>query len=559
LNDIHANPLSARHNVVLGLLLALAAAAWAVLVYNSAVLDTGLTIASSTMGMDAPLFLALWVIMMVAMMLPSATPMVLGFYRMQAFQQRHRADTLVSTCVFVAAYILMWTLAGVAAYAGALATNIVAAHAALTPATAARLGGVLLVAAGAYQLTPIKNLCLSKCRTPTTFIITPARGDGAAGALRLGLLHGAYCLGCCWALFVILFPLGMSSVEVMAAVTLVIVAEKTLPWPRLTPYAVAVALVLYGALVIASPRLLPTYDERRRRPALAEMQMKSPGSTNESRSPPLRNGTPLRERGAWEYRWQILLIVTAVSAQIALLIALRHERRRRIHAEVDTATIAHQLRQPLSAILANSEAAAALLTSSTTDLTELREILNDIQRDDERAIGLISRLRRRLKKGPFERTSNNLNELVQETIELLSRLARSQDFELRSELMSGELRIHADRVQIQEVIVNLIVNAMDAMSAVSPAKRRITVSTTRVDHFAEVAVADNGPGIPVDKAEMVFEPFFTTKLQGMGMGLSVARTIIEAHGGLIWTNNQIGAGAVFHIRLPLSNTAGTPS
>jgi signal transduction histidine kinase len=160
-----------------------------------------------------------------------------------------------------------------------------------------------------------------------------------------------------------------------------------------------------------------------------------------------------------------------------------------------------------------------------------------------------------LKKVPFERRDNDLNEIVRESIELLSSLASSREVNLSSEIVSGELRFKGDRVQLQQVVINLIVNAIDATSAVPRAKRKITVNTTRVEDFAEVAVADTGPGISIDKAERVFQPFFTTKPQGMGIGLSIARTIIEAHGGWIWTNNQIGGGAVFHIRLPLSNTA----
>ena len=276
MNDAQANPLSVQRNVILGLLLALAAAAWAVLVWQSADADMDMTVASSAMGLRAPMFLAIWVVMMVAMMFPTAAPMILTFHRVQA-GKRQRGDTFVSTWVFVAAYILVWTLAGVAAYAGTLAAEAIAVRAALSPATAARIGGAVLVAAGIYQLTPLKDLCLSKCRTPIAFIMTSWR-DGAAGALRMGLLHGLYCLGCCWLLFVILFPLGIMNIGAMAAVTLIIFAEKTLPWPRLAPYAAAVALVLYGALVITSPQLLPTFQKEGGAVTPAEMQMKMPGS-----------------------------------------------------------------------------------------------------------------------------------------------------------------------------------------------------------------------------------------------------------------------------------------
>jgi predicted metal-binding membrane protein len=276
MDEAHANPLSVQRNIILGLLLALAAAAWAVLVWQSADADTDMTMASSTMGLRAPLFLTIWVIMMVAMMFPTAAPMILIFHKVQS-GKRQRGGAFVSTWVFVAAYILVWTLAGVAAYAGAVAAEAIAARAALSPATAARIGGTVLVAAGIYQLTPLKDLCLSKCRTPISFIMTSWR-DGAAGALRMGLLHGAYCLGCCWLLFVILFPLGIMNIAAMVIITLVIFAEKTLPWGRLAPRAAAVALVLYGALVITTPEVLPTFQKDGGAAMPAEMQMKMPGS-----------------------------------------------------------------------------------------------------------------------------------------------------------------------------------------------------------------------------------------------------------------------------------------
>jgi predicted metal-binding membrane protein/nitrogen-specific signal transduction histidine kinase len=508
----------------------------------------------------APAFLAVWLIMMVAMMFPTAAPMIVAFHKVQAVSQRE--DAFASTWIFVVAYTLVWALAGVAAYAGALASEAIAALAALSPATAARIGGVVLVAAGIYQLTPLKDFCLSKCRTPISFITTSWR-DGAEGALRMGLLHGAYCLGCCWLLFVILFPLGIMNAGAMAAVTLIIFAEKVLPWPRITSYAAAFALVLYGALVIASPPLLPTFREDGGAAIPAEAQMKMPSVESEVR---------LGEPSEWErHRWEILLIVLS---QAALITALLYERRRRMYAEVQNAqraaelahinrfnaagelaaTIAHELSQPLGAVLANTEAAKTLLKSPAPNMVELREILTDIQRDDQRASEVIRRVQGLLKKTPFERRDNDLNEIVRDTIELLSRLATSREIELDSKTVLGELRINCDRVQLQQVIINLIVNAMDAMSAVPRAKCKVTVTTMRVDNFAGLVVSDAGPGISPDKAEMVFQPLFTTKPQGMGMGLSIARRIIEAHHGKIWAEKKTGSGAVFHISLPLSGT-----
>jgi len=251
------DPIPFQRSVILGLLLALAAAAWAELVWQGAGAEMDMATDSLTMGLRAPLFLAIWVTMMVAMMFPTAAPMIVTFHKVQA-GKRPRGEAFVSTWIFVAAYILVWGLSGLAAYGGALAAEAVAARAALSPSTAARIGGIVLVAAGIYQLTPWKDLCLSKCRTPITFIMTSWR-DGAAGALRMGLLHGAYCLGCCWLLFVILFPLGIMNIAAMAVITLVIFAEKTLPWGRAAARAAAVVLIAYGFVVVVVPQFLPTF------------------------------------------------------------------------------------------------------------------------------------------------------------------------------------------------------------------------------------------------------------------------------------------------------------
>ncbi|MGB9062220.1 MAG: DUF2182 domain-containing protein [Pseudolabrys sp.] len=255
LDKAQLGPLRVQHNIILVLLLGLAAASWAVLVWQHGDATIDMTMASPAIGLRAPLFVASWVIMMVAMMFPTAAPMILTFHRVQAV--KYKLDVaLVSTWVFMGAYLLVWAFAGIAAYAGVLVAETAAARAALTPAAEAQVGGAIIMIAGIYQLTPLKELCLSKCRTPIRFIMTSWR-DGTAGAFRMGLLHGIYCLGCCWLLVVTLFPLGMN-VGAMAAVTLIILAEKMLPWPRLMPHAAAVALVLYGALVIASSQLHPT-------------------------------------------------------------------------------------------------------------------------------------------------------------------------------------------------------------------------------------------------------------------------------------------------------------
>lgn len=246
-----AEPLSIERNVISALLLALAAAAWGALVWQSRGAPMHMTMDSATMGLPAPLFLAFWVLMMVAMMFPTAMPMIRAFHKGRV-DMGQRSGAFVATWVFVAGYLLVWTLAGIVAYAGARAAEIVAARAALSPDIAARIGGSVLVAAGFYQCTFLKENCLAKCRTPNAFIMKSWR-DGASGALRMGLLHGVYCLGCCWLLFVILFPLGLMNLVAIAAITSVVLAEKTLPWVRTVSGAMAATLAIYGAIIIAVP------------------------------------------------------------------------------------------------------------------------------------------------------------------------------------------------------------------------------------------------------------------------------------------------------------------
>lgn len=247
-----------QRNIILALLLAAAAAAWTVLVWQSLGMGADMQMYSPTMGMKAPLFLAVWMIMMIAMMFPTAAPMVLTFHRVQA-GKRGRGETFVSTWFFVAAYMLLWGAMGALAFAGAAGGELIAAHAGMSATTAARIGGALLLMAGAYQLSPLKDLCLAKCRTPMGFILTSWR-DGQWGAVRMGLEHGVFCLGCCWLLFLALFPLGIMNIAAMAVVTLLIFAEKTLPSGERIAKLSGVALLLYGAAVLVFPQALPTFQ-----------------------------------------------------------------------------------------------------------------------------------------------------------------------------------------------------------------------------------------------------------------------------------------------------------
>ena len=247
-------PLARERNLILASLLVLAAAAWAILVWQSQMMDDEAM--GLTMGMGAPLFIALWAAMMVAIMFPTAAPMILTFARVQA-NRKERGQVFVPTWLFVGAYILLWSAAGLLAYGAAVLADRLAEDSMWLMDNAARIGGVVLVLAGLYQVSPLKNVCLGKCRSPMSFILGSWR-DGYGGALRMGLEHGAYCFGCCWLLFVILFPLGMMNVAAMAVITLLIFAEKSLAIGKDVGRLAAAALVAYGAVVIALPDALPT-------------------------------------------------------------------------------------------------------------------------------------------------------------------------------------------------------------------------------------------------------------------------------------------------------------
>ena len=248
-------PLPRERNLIIATLLVLATAAWALIVWQSSTMS-GNEMMGPTMGLSAPIFLGIWVAMMVAMMFPTAMPMILTFARVQAGKEAREQPT-VPLGIFVGAYLLVWTVFGAAAFAVASAGVELADRSMWLMDNASRIGGVMLIAAGIYQLSPLKRICLSKCRSPMSWLLNSWR-DGRGGALRMGVEHGTYCLGCCWLLFVILFPLGMMNIAAMALITVLIFAEKSLPAARATAVGAAVILVAYGAIVIAKPDLLPT-------------------------------------------------------------------------------------------------------------------------------------------------------------------------------------------------------------------------------------------------------------------------------------------------------------
>lgn len=223
-------------------LLALAAVAWLLTWRQTA----GMMLSDLT----APLFMAMWLTMMVAMMFPTVAPMVLA-HRMVASQ---RGEGSLSTVSFTAGYLLIWFVVGLVPLAGVLGFQSIAPH--LNPRWLAAAAGATLVIAGLYQFTPWKGYCLKGCRTPLSFILTHDFGGGSRSALRAGVSHGLYCLGCCWALMAVLIVVGLMSLAWMAVIALVFLLEKNWRYGTLVPKVTGIAVVALGVAVVVFPDLL---------------------------------------------------------------------------------------------------------------------------------------------------------------------------------------------------------------------------------------------------------------------------------------------------------------
>ncbi len=218
-------------------------------------------------------------------------------------------------------------------------------------------------------------------------------------------------------------------------------------------------------------------------------------------------------------------------------------------------SLAHELSLPLSAILCNAQAAQRLLAHGDADLAEVQEILGEIVSEDKRAGEIIRRLRLWLKKGEVQQHSLGINEVVQDVLKLMGSDLVNQNVTADVELTQDLPHVMGDPVQLQQVLLNLLVNGCDAMTDCDIPERRLLVRTGIENGNGSnrvcVSVTDRGSRIPEEKMEQIFEPFFTTKAEGMGLGLSVCRTIIAAHRGKLWATNNADCGATFHFSLPI--------
>ena len=216
------------------------------------------------------------------------------------------------------------------------------------------------------------------------------------------------------------------------------------------------------------------------------------------------------------------------------------------------ASLAHELNQPLTAILANAQAAERLLAAGVVNLEEIREILKDIVDDDKRAGDVIRRLRGLLKKGDLEFVSLDLNQIASEVAWLVRNDALTRNVSMSLELARGLPRVRGDRVQLQQVVLNLVLNGLEAMGELSTGDRTLVIRTARDGAAAvRLAVQDSGIGIDEANVDRMFQPLHTTKAQGLGMGLAITRTIVDAHGGRLGAANNMEGGATFYFALPV--------
>ncbi len=273
----------------------------------------------------------------------------------------------------------------------------------------------------------------------------------------------------------------------------------------------------------------------------------------------------------WQTAWfRAAMVLLVMASGGAMVWRWTHSRIRQAQAEVEaqqhrnevarltrfaalgelSAALAHELNQPLAAILSNAQAAQRFLAQEKSDPAEIRDILQDIVADDERASAVISRLRTLLKKGEFQPEPVDVNEVLRESLRLMHGDLTARAIAVSTDFADGLPPAHGDRVQLQQVLINLMLNAGDAMAQTAADVRTLALRSSRADDGGiQVSLSDRGSGIPPGMEEKIFEPYHTTKPDGLGLGLSLSRSILLAHGGRLWAENRPGGGATFYFTL----------
>jgi signal transduction histidine kinase len=325
-------------------------------------------------------------------------------------------------------------------------------------------------------------------------------------------------------------------------------------------------VALIAACVTAAP------SATRSRPA-------EPPPVPQREAPVAQSGQPgIREISIWSrHRPEIIAVAILILLQSALIVGLLYEHRRRREAEAMarsklaelahmnrlatagelSASIAHEINQPLAGIVAYAEAGQNWLARPTPDIAQARERFEQIARAGQRAAEIVTRIRAFFKKGAPSLERVDINGIVRDVLLLVRSDLRRRKIAVELALVEPLPSVQGDRVQLQQVILNLVVNAADAMDAVTGRERILRVTSRRDDERGvRIDVQDSGPGVAVEDVERVFAPFYTTKAKGMGMGLSISRSLIEAHGGRLTGHRAEPFGMIFSFVLPMRHPGG---
>ncbi len=410
------------------------------------------------------------------------------------------------------------------------------------------------------SLPEIVRYCASLPRDSAIFYLTfgtDAQGGAYADERVLAELHATTNV-----------PLfGMQSVYFGSGV----VGGTMMPIDSLARSTAEVAIRLLngeppGRINVASQRPgQPVFDWRElQRWGIAESRL-PPGSVVRYRSPSLWSA----------YKGTVLSAVGVLVVQSLLIVGLLYHRRARQRAEMDsrrnlalaadasrrqtmsalTSSIGHELGQPLGSIVHNAQALQMMIAANRATSDTIGEILSDIQTQGVRATQIIDRHRTMLKSHQLDRTPLDLHAVIEETLALVAHDMSARQVEATVDLSSHRCVINGDQVLLQQAFVNLVMNAMDAMADTPTARRRVTIGSEVRATDVDVCVRDTGPGVPAEILGTLFTPFVTTKANGLGIGLTIVRTIVEAHGGTIVARNNPEGGATFTITLRLSESA----